>query len=169
MKLIATASSDATVRIYKNRKLKNQQQFFHKFTIRSREEQCENDNQENINDNIKPVEDAPMEIPQQVEPKRKSHRLFLDDTEYTSFVRRLAWSPDGTFMLTPGSWYQDLSKDLSKEGEVPKDDRFQYTVYGFLKNSVNKPSFMLPGIKTHATCIKFCPFLLQLVEKSDDD
>jgi len=58
------------------------------------------------------------------EPKRKSHRMFLDDTEYTSFVRRLAWSPDGTFMLTPGSWYQDLSKDVSKEGEIPKDDRF---------------------------------------------
>jgi len=38
MKLIATASSDATVRIYKNRKLKNKQEFFHKFTVKSREE-----------------------------------------------------------------------------------------------------------------------------------
>lgn len=38
MKLISTASSDATVRIYKNRKLKTQQQFFHKFTIKQREE-----------------------------------------------------------------------------------------------------------------------------------
>jgi hypothetical protein len=66
--------------------------------------------------------------------------LFLDDTEYTSFVRRLAWSPDGAFMLTPGSWYQDLSK------EVQANEKFQYTVYGFLKNSVNRPAFMLPGI-----------------------
>jgi len=41
LKLIATASSDATVRIYKNRKMKNQQQFFHKFTIKQREESCE--------------------------------------------------------------------------------------------------------------------------------
>ena len=38
MKLIATASSDATVRIYKNRKLKNRQEFFHKLTIKQREE-----------------------------------------------------------------------------------------------------------------------------------
>ena len=30
-KLIASQSSDSTVRIYKNRKLKNQTQFFHKF------------------------------------------------------------------------------------------------------------------------------------------
>lgn len=38
LKMIATASSDATVRIYKNRKLKNQQQFFHKFTVKQRED-----------------------------------------------------------------------------------------------------------------------------------
>lgn len=36
--MIATASSDATIRIYKNRKLKNKQEFFHKFSIKMREE-----------------------------------------------------------------------------------------------------------------------------------
>ena len=83
--------------------------------------------------------------------------MFLDDTEYTSFVRRLAWSPDGTFMLTPGSWFTDLNPKSTA-------DKFQYTVYGFMKNSINKPSFMLPGIKTHANCIRFCPLLLKLKE-----
>ena len=38
MKLIASASSDATVRIYKNRQLKNLVQFYHKYTIKQREE-----------------------------------------------------------------------------------------------------------------------------------
>lgn len=28
---------------------------------------------------------------------------------------------------------------------------------------------MLPGIKTHATCIRFCPLLFKLQEKSDED
>ena len=88
--------------------------------------------------------------------KKKSHRLFLDDTVYSSFVRRLAWSPDGTFMLTPSSWYQDLS--------LGGNEPFQYTVYGFMKTSVNKPSFMLPGIKTPANCIRFCPLLMKLRE-----
>ena len=37
LKLIASASSDATVRIYKNRKLKNKEEFFHKFTVKSLE------------------------------------------------------------------------------------------------------------------------------------
>jgi hypothetical protein len=44
------------------------------------------------------------------EPQKKSsHRMFLDDVEYLSFFRRLSWSPDGSFFLTPASVYQDLS------------------------------------------------------------
>ena len=66
MKLIATASSDATVRIYKNRKLKNKQEFFHKFTIKTRE-----DNQ---------LDES--KISSGEGNKKKNHRLFLDDTEY---------------------------------------------------------------------------------------
>lgn len=37
-----------------------------------------------------------------------SHRLFLDDIEHQSFVRRLQWSPDGNFLLTPSACYYDL-------------------------------------------------------------
>jgi WD40 repeat protein len=38
-KYLITMSSDATVRGYKNRKLKTNLQFFHKFTLKSREEE----------------------------------------------------------------------------------------------------------------------------------
>jgi chromatin assembly factor 1 subunit B len=149
LKFISTASSDATVRIFKNRNLKQKVEFYHKNTIKSRE-------------------DSEIEIPDDQiesnpgEDKKKHHRLFLDDTEYQSFVRRLAWSPDGSFMLTPGSWYQDLTSGNPSE-------KFQYTVYGFMKNTINKPSFMLPGMKTHANCIRFCPLLLQLKELKEGD
>ena len=107
MKLVATASSDATVRIYKNRKLKNQLQFFHKFTIKTREDlDAAREPEQQIVEKDKQIGDK--EKAEETVVKKKNHRMFLDDTEYTSFVRRLAWSPDGTFMLTPGSWYQDL-------------------------------------------------------------
>jgi chromatin assembly factor 1 subunit B len=99
------------------------------------------------------------------ETKKKSHRLFLDDTEYQSFIRRLAWSPDGQFLLTPGSWFQDLQQMSSPTNS----SNFQYTVYGFLKTQINKPAFMLPGIKSHATCIRFSPYLYKLAERQDDD
>jgi WD40 repeat protein len=39
MKYIITMSADSTVRGYKNRKLKTQTQFFHKFTLKNREEE----------------------------------------------------------------------------------------------------------------------------------
>lgn len=97
--------------------------------------------------------------------EKKSHRLFLDDTEYQSFIRRLAWSPDGQFLLTPGSWFQDLQQMSSPTNS----SNFQYTVYGFLKTQINKPAFMLPGIKSHATCIRFSPYLYKLRERQDDD
>jgi len=42
MKYIVTMSSDSTVRGYKNRKLKTNLQFFHKFTLKSREEDLAN-------------------------------------------------------------------------------------------------------------------------------
>lgn len=62
-------------------------------------------------------------------------------------------------MLTPGSWFQDLNTQ----------NQFQYTVYGFMKSSINKPSFMLPGMKTHATCIRFCPLLLSKIAEQSED
>ena len=93
MKLIATASSDATVRIYKNRQLKSQQQFYHKYTIKQREELEDSQVQGVANTTSAQQIDSTTNTKEQV--KRKTHRLFLDDTEYTSFVRRLSWSPDG--------------------------------------------------------------------------
>jgi len=40
--------------------------------------------------------------------KLRSHRLFLDDFEYSAFTRRLEWSPDGSVLLTPAACYYDL-------------------------------------------------------------
>ena len=37
-----------------------------------------------------------------------------------------------------------------------------------MKSSVNRPSFMLPGMKTHANCIRFCPYLLKLKPQPED-
>jgi WD40 repeat protein len=37
MKIIATASADASLRIYKNRKLKNKEEFVLKYSIKTRE------------------------------------------------------------------------------------------------------------------------------------
>lgn len=143
MRYLVTMSSDSSVRGHKNRKLKTQLQFFHKFTLRNREEEIEQQNDGMVFDN------GEMEINTTEKRKKNSHRMFLDDVEYLSFVRRLSWSPDGTFFLTPASVYQDIQTD----------SKSNYTVYGFFKSDITQPAFMLPGIKSYATCIRFNPFL----------
>jgi chromatin assembly factor 1 subunit B len=85
-----------------------------------------------------------------------SHRLFLDDVEYQSFVRRLDWSPDGNVLLTPSACFYDLHADTAQSRSS-----YTYTVFGFLKHGLSQPAFMLPGLKTYATCIKFNPYLFK--------
>lgn len=94
------------MRIYKNRKLKNKQEFFHKFTVKSLE-------------SAEAVEAKVTEQPENDDSKRKRMPLFLDDMDYTAFARRLAWSPDGTFLLTPAS--------------LCVADKQEHVCYGFLK------------------------------------
>lgn len=60
--------------------------------------------------------------------KLSQSRMFLDDVEYQSFVRRLAWSPDGNFLLTPAACYHDLQTQQGSKST------YTYTVYGFLKS-----------------------------------
>jgi len=87
--------------------------------------------------------------------------MFLDDVEYLSFFRRLSWSPDGSFFLTPASVFQDLSAIDSANGATGTI-KTQYTIYGFIKSDITQPAFMLPGIKSYATCIKFSQHLYKL-------
>ena len=56
--------------------------------------------------------------------RKVTQRMFLDDMEYTAYIqsisinvaiysmiRRLSWSTDGSFLLTPASIYRDLQTD----------------------------------------------------------
>lgn len=70
-------------------------------------------------------------------------------------IRRLTWSTDGLFLMTPASIYKDLQTD----------SKTKYTVYGFLKTDLTQPAFMLPGISTHATCIKFNPYFYKKINQ----
>jgi chromatin assembly factor 1 subunit B len=105
---------------------------------------------------VKEPNSAEQNKPEQKTQRVASHRLFLDDIEHQSFVRRLQWSPDGNFLLTPSACYYDLQSE-----EQASRSNYSYTVYGFLKHNMSQPAFMLPGLKTYATCIKFNPFLFE--------
>ena len=107
--------------------------------------------QENIDMNI--IQEEKPAVTTQSK-KIATHRLYLDDVEYESFVRRLDWSPDGNILITPSACYYDLQSSQGK-------GKFKYTVYGFVKVDMTNPAFMLPGIKTYATCVRFNPYIYE--------
>ncbi len=96
-------------------------------------------------------ESAPDEV------KTRSHRLFLDDFEYSAFTRRLAWSPDGSILLAPAGCYYDLK-------QATRSTTYSYTVYGFSRHQLSEPAFTLPGLTAFATCIRFSPYLYKLTQ-----
>ncbi|KAJ0970475.1 hypothetical protein J5N97_023352 [Dioscorea zingiberensis] len=82
-------------------------------------------------------------------PTSKSH-LFHDET-LPSFFRRLAWSPDGSFLLVPAGIYRD-----SSASDVLN------TAYIFSRNDLSRPAVQLPGASKPVVVARFCPVVFHL-------
>ncbi|CAH1448630.1 unnamed protein product [Lactuca virosa] len=89
--------------------------------------------------------------PQVVEEvKSTKHHLFHDET-LPSFFRRLAWSPDGSFLLVPAGSYK-----LSATSEPVN------TAYILSRKDLSRPALMLPGASKAVVAVRFCPLAFSL-------
>ncbi|CAI9292907.1 unnamed protein product [Lactuca saligna] len=89
--------------------------------------------------------------PQVVEEvKSAKHHLFHDET-LPSFFRRLAWSPDGSFLLVPAGSYK-----LSPTSEPVN------TAYILSRKDLSRPALMLPGASKAVVAVRFCPLAFSL-------
>eukprot|EP00258_Populus_trichocarpa_P032674 XP_024448693.1 chromatin assembly factor 1 subunit FAS2-like [Populus trichocarpa] len=79
----------------------------------------------------------------------KTH-LFHDET-LPSFFRRLAWSPDGSFLLVPAGSYK-----MSAASETVN------TAYAFSRMDLSRPAIMLPGASKPVVAVRFCPVAFNL-------
>ncbi|XP_062192832.1 chromatin assembly factor 1 subunit FAS2 homolog [Phragmites australis] len=86
-------------------------------------------------------------------PPVKSH-LFHDET-LPSFFRRLAWSPDGSFLVLPAG----LSKHSS---EVVN------TAYIMPRRDLSRPAIQLPGASKAIVAVRFCPVLFRTRGSNSD-
>uniref|UniRef100_T1IMQ8 Uncharacterized protein n=1 Tax=Strigamia maritima TaxID=126957 RepID=T1IMQ8_STRMM len=97
-----------------------------------------------------------LNIPNPSEPtQQKQVRMFCDDT-LKSFCRRLTFTPDGEFLITPA-------------GQLELDDEESINVaYVFTRNSVKRPVLYLPTGDKCAVAVRCCPVLFQLrsIDKS---
>ncbi|CAK9320251.1 unnamed protein product [Citrullus colocynthis] len=82
--------------------------------------------------------------------KSARNHLFHDET-LPSFFRRLAWSPDGSFLLVPAG----ICKILPASEPVN-------TAYIFSRKDFSRPAIQLPGASKPVVAVCFCPKLFRL-------
>ncbi|MCL7041683.1 hypothetical protein MKW94_006697 [Papaver nudicaule] len=79
----------------------------------------------------------------------KTH-LFHDET-LPSFFRRLAWSPDGSFLVVPAGSYKFSSTSDSVN-----------TAYIFSRKDLSRPALQLPASGKPVIAVRFCPIVFNL-------
>ncbi|KAH6769458.1 Transducin/WD40 repeat-like superfamily protein [Perilla frutescens var. frutescens] len=130
-KYAASFSSDRTCRIYNNKPSKAK-------GIEKSNYVC----QHVISKAESPVAD---------DSKSARNHLFLDET-LPSFFRRLAWSPDGSFLLVPAGSHKS----------TPTSEPVN-TAYVFSRKDLSRPALMLPGASKPVVAVRFCPVKFKLL------
>ncbi|XP_050216667.1 chromatin assembly factor 1 subunit FAS2-like [Mercurialis annua] len=80
----------------------------------------------------------------------KSH-LFHDET-LPSFFRRLAWSPEGSFLVVPAGSYK-----ISSASDTVN------ATYVFSRKDLTRPALLLPGANKPVVAVRFCPMVFSLL------
>ncbi|KQJ94798.1 chromatin assembly factor 1 subunit FAS2 homolog [Brachypodium distachyon] len=127
---IASLSSDRTCKIYANKpqgKSKNVEKmnFVCQHTLVKAEHQSHDESK----------------------PPVKTH-MFHDET-LPSFFRRLAWSPDGSFLVLPAGLCKYSSEVIN-------------TAYVISRRDLSRPAIQLPGASKAIVAVRFCPILFSL-------
>eukprot|EP00249_Psilotum_nudum_P006045 c19416_g1_i1 orf=651-2081(-) len=78
------------------------------------------------------------------------YHLFHDET-LPSFFRRLAWSPDGSFLLVPSGIHKFSAGSASSN-----------TTYILSRRDLSRPALQLPGASKPVIAVRFCPLLFTL-------
>ncbi|ANB14296.1 Cac2p [Sugiyamaella lignohabitans] len=98
-------------------------------------------------------------------PLIRSSMLYHNET-FTSFFRRLTFSPDGSLLFTPSGLYKYSSRTAS-DGSITANcaEETTNTVYIYTRAGFNKPPVAhLPGLHKPSLAVKCSPILYKLRE-----
>jgi len=101
------------------------------------------------------------ESPRKAPAARRDH-LFADEATVESFFRRLAWTPDGAFLITPAGILPKADKDGSLTEEAPT----AFGTYLFARHCFERPVAVLPGLNKPSVAVRSCPLLFQRPQAS---
>lgn len=153
---IVSQSTDKTVKVYKNVDSDKSVKFYLKNNIYKRK--CLLDSEDHTVDLSKEEEDELLEnavLRDEKGLKLFTHRMFLDDSEVFCFRRKLDFSPDGSFLIVPCGIYQNTEN---------KDDA-GYVSYGFVRNNLAEPAFVLPSSDSCPLGVRYNPLLFKRTEE----
>ncbi|KAL4910868.1 hypothetical protein BDW74DRAFT_3267 [Aspergillus multicolor] len=96
----------------------------------------------------------------------RNANIYANET-FTSFFRRLTFTPDGSLLLTPAGQYK-TSTIVSAADPTKTVDDIINTVYIYTRAGFNKPPIShLPGHKKPSVAVKCSPVLYTLREASE--
>ncbi|KAL5053278.1 hypothetical protein RYX36_033960 [Vicia faba] len=88
--------------------------------------------------------------------KSTKYHLFHDET-LPSFFRRLAWSPDGSFLLVPAGSYKFGTASESVNA-----------AYIFSRKDLSRPAIQIPCASKAVVAVRFCPIFFNLKGTNSD-
>ncbi|CAL5214579.1 unnamed protein product [Lathyrus oleraceus] len=88
--------------------------------------------------------------------KSTKYHLFHDET-LPSFFRRLAWSPDGSFLLVPAGSYKIGTASESVNA-----------AYIFSRKDLSRPAIQIPCASKAVVAVRFCPIFFNLKGTNSD-
>jgi chromatin assembly factor 1 subunit B len=90
----------------------------------------------------------------------KQH-LFADEPTLQSFFRRLSWTTDGAFLVTPAALYHP-PQAVENEQNNPNKSEPVYATYLYARHKMDEPYKVLAGLETPSVAVRPNPVLFQL-------
>jgi len=94
------------------------------------------------------------------------HYLFADESTVESFFRRLAWTADGAFLITPAALYHADGDDTlkSRKGDEKVEDSStpSFATYLFARHHFDKPFKVFAGLEKPSVVVRPNPVLFKL-------
>jgi len=93
---------------------------------------------------------------------QKKHHLFADESTVESFFRRLAWTVDGAFLITPASIWKGGVGGGGAGTAGGNSATPSFAVYLFARHHFDRPYKVLSGFDKPAVVVRPNPVLFQL-------
>lgn len=113
---------------------------------------------------------------QATQERQIKQKLFVDESNCESFFRRLSWTSDGAFLVTPASlWHasNDSDQPSPSEGKGGDEDEFgnspSFSTYLFARHKFDEPYRVFAGLDKPSVVVRPNPVLFELPPKAMED